>query len=198
MTIKNAVLDNILARRSTRSYSAKPLEKDILDTVIEAGRYAPSGMNVQLTHMIAISSPEAISQLCAAVRDALAVTEPREGMPPPFVAMLNRAKAGENIDVCYGAPVLIIVANKKDAKNAMADSACAMQNMMLTAASLEIGSCWINQFSILESIPAIRGYLETLGLADDERVYAALALGHTDNLETSPLPRSGNPVTYVD
>ena len=47
----------------------------------------------------------------------------------------------------YGAPVLIITANKKGYGNAMADSACAMENMMLMANALDLGSCWINQLN---------------------------------------------------
>ena len=46
----------------------------------------------------------------------------------------------------YGAPVYIVTANKMGYGNAMADSACALENMMIAANALDLGSCWINQF----------------------------------------------------
>jgi hypothetical protein len=42
----------ILTRRSTRKYSQRLPKKQLIDQVIEAGRYAPSGSNSQTTHLL--------------------------------------------------------------------------------------------------------------------------------------------------
>ncbi len=43
----------ILTRRSTRRFLYKPIEKQIIDKIVEAGRYAPSGGNNQTNHFFA-------------------------------------------------------------------------------------------------------------------------------------------------
>ena len=101
----------------------------------------------------------------------------------------------------YHAPALIIAANKKDYGNNMADTACALENMMLMANALDLGSCWINQLRWLNEDPALLAYERELGLAEDERVYGAVAVGFADTPdglpERTPLPRTGNRVEYI-
>ena len=73
--------------------------------------------------------------------------------------------------------------------------------MMLMASSLELGSCWINQLKSLNADPEINGYLFSLGMDPQERVYGALALGYAateDGLPNhEPGQRKGNPVTII-
>lgn len=100
----------------------------------------------------------------------------------------------------YGAPVLIVTANKQGYGNALADSACALENMMIAATALDLGSCWINQLHWLDENPQVRGYLYGLGLAEDETVTGGLILGiPVDGVPVrSELARTGNPVTWVE
>jgi nitroreductase len=101
-------------------------------------------------------------------------------------------------DFTYNAPTLIIVANKKGYGNAMADCACALENMMLAAASLNIGTCWVNQLHWLDDNSCINNYLLLQGLADDETICGALVVGYKgDSKEQIPLQRRGNSITYV-
>jgi nitroreductase len=106
-----------------------------------------------------------------------------------------------NYSFSYNAPVLIVVANKKDYGNNMADVACAVENMMLAANELDLGSCYINQLKWLNEEPSIRGYLGTLGLKEDERVYASVAIGYADTESGLPnrnvTERTGNEVVFV-
>lgn len=64
----------------------------------------------------------------------------------------------------YNAPVFIAVANKKGYGNAMADSACALENMMIAANALDIGSCWINQLHWLDENERVREFMMSHGL----------------------------------
>ena len=70
----------------------------------------------------------------------------------------------------------MLVANLIDHGNAMADSACALENMMLAAAGFGLGSCWINQIRWLRDEPSIRSYLLSLGMAPEETIYGGVAL----------------------
>ena len=100
----------------------------------------------------------------------------------------------------YDAPVLILTANRIDYGNNIADCACVLENMMVAANALDLGSCWINQLKWLNENPVITEYLRGIGLAEEERVYGALALGYAKEglPNRKALPRTGNPVTYVD
>ena len=117
------------------------------------------------------------------------------------IANSIRASKGGKYMFHYNAPVLILVANRRDYGNNMADSSCALENMMIMANALDLGSCWINQVHWLTDNPVICEYLSGLGLSGEECVCGGLAVGYPDTEDglpvRSPLPRKGNPVTYI-
>jgi len=73
--------------------------------------------------------------------------------------------------------------------------------MMLMANALNLGSVWINQLRWLNENPVMLAAMKEIGLADDERVYGALAIGYADSEDglpvRTPLERTGNKVTIV-
>jgi len=56
--IMNQVLEAIRNRRSVRSYKPKPIPRDILNTLIEAGNMAPTGGNRQPWRFVVVEDPE--------------------------------------------------------------------------------------------------------------------------------------------
>ena len=191
-------IEAILTRRSTRRFSDKIPERDLIEKVIEAGRFAPSGGNSQTTHFLVITDPEILKELARIVQTAFSKMEIREDTYASLKNSINRSKQGNYI-FHYNTPVLIVTANKKGYGNAMADSACALENMMIAANALDLGSCWINQLHWLDEDDAVREYLCGLGLGDDETVTGALALGFpAEGLPNrTALSRIGNPVTWI-
>ena len=190
----------IRSRRSTRKYQTRPVEDEKLTQVIEAGRYAPSGGNNQTTHFIVIRNPEVLDRLARLAEQAFARMEETPDMYRSMRNCVRASKKGGYV-FHYHAPVLIVTANQKNYGNNMVDCACALENMMLMANALDLGSCWINQLRWLNEDPEILAVLRELGLTEDERVYGSLALGYADREDglpdRRPLPRTGNPVTYV-
>ncbi|MBP3871171.1 MAG: nitroreductase [Faecalicoccus sp.] len=193
-------LDIIKTRRSTRKFKDVPVEEELLNQVIEAGRYAPSGGNSQSTHFIVIKNKEVLDELAEIVKEAFAKMEITEGMYRSMASSIHQSKTGNYI-FHYNAPILIITANQKEYSNNIADCACALENMMIMANSLNLGSCWINQLKWLNEDETILA-LKNLGLKEEERVYASLALGYPDTKdglpERTPLPRKGNEITIVE
>ena len=192
-------LEAIFTRRSTRRMKPELPPKELIERVIEAGRAAPSGANSQTTHMIVITNRKVLDELAAIVQEAFAAMEVG---PDAYVSLrhsVSAAKKGGYV-FHYGAPVLIVTANRKGYCNAMADSACALENMMIAANALDLGSCWINQLHWLDEDARVRGYLEKLGLKTDETVTGGLILGYGhDGLPVrSELKRTGNPVTWIE
>lgn len=193
-------LEAIKTRRSTRKFKARPVEMEKLQQIVEAGRFGPTGGNAQGNHFFVISKIETLMVLKELVQNAFAKMELRDDLYKSLKNSITLSRKG-HYSFSYNAPVLIVVANKKDYGNNMADVACAVENMMLAANELDLGSCYINQLKWLNEEPSIRGYLGTLGLKDDERVYASVAIGYADTETGLPnraeSPRVGNEVVFV-
>ena len=171
-------LNLILNRRSCRSFRPEPVPSSALAAVVEAGRFAPSAMNLQLNRFYIITDPQILAEITRVVSDNM------------------RSFAGK--DCRYGAPALILVTNKKTHPCALQDASCAMENMMLAASALGLGSCWTNQPFHLREKPAMVELLTSIGMGEDEFPCAALSLGLPDGeLPSGRLERTGNAVVWV-
>lgn len=194
------IFEAIKTRRSTRKFKEKAVPTELMEQVIEAGRFAPSGGNSQTTHFIVLKDAALLSELADRVREQFAKMEPEPGMYRSIVHSIQASKSG-NYVFHYNAPILIITANQKDYGNNIADCGCALENMMIMANALDLGSCWINQLKWLNEDPVILELMKQYGMEDGERVYGALALGYPDTEDglpaRDPLPRNGNKVTIV-
>ena len=191
----------ITTRRSTRAYRPDAVEDEKLAQIIQAGRVAPCGGNSQTTHFLVIRNRRILEELAAIVCGAFAAMEIVPDMYKSLKASVLAAKKGGYV-FHYNAPILIVTANKKAYGNAMADCACAVENMMLAANELDLGSCWINQLHWLDENPTVRSYMLKLGLGEDETICAAVSIGKPDTKTGLPVrePRTitGNPVEYID
>ena len=191
--------DAIMTRRSTRNYLDKPVEPELLEKILEAGRFAPSGGNSQTNHFIVVRDPAIKNKLVELVEAAFAKMTYDENTYGSLRNSISRAQKGGYV-FCYNAPVLIVVANQKNYGNNQADCAVALENMMLEANELNLGSCYINQLRWLNEEETLLSYLHELGMKEDERVYGSLSVGYPatdDGLpDRTPLPRKGNDVTW--
>ena len=115
-------IDFVLSRRSIRRYEKKDIPSDILEKIIEAGRQAPSAANRQPRRFIILTDYEIKKELSK--------------------GLFNR--------FLKNSPVVIVgCANPKDfltGKWASIDTAISLQNMVVAAWTLGIGSCWIGDF----------------------------------------------------
>ncbi len=190
-------LEAILTRRSTRKFKEEVPAKELIEKVIEAGRYAPSGSNSQTTHFMVLTDKAELDKIAEIVQCEFAKMEITEDMYISIKGSINASKNG-NYVFHYGAPVFIVVANKKGYGNAMADSACALENMMIAANALDLGSCWINQLHWLDENDAVRDFMKAHGLEEDETITGGLILGYAAEgvPNRTVVERKGNPVTW--
>ena len=192
-------MEAILTRHSTRKMKPEIPDRKLIEQVIEAGRAAPSGSNSRRTRFIVITNPCCLDDLREIVQAEFAAMELKEDL---YVSLRNSiclAKTG-NYAFHYNAPVLIVTANKIGYGNAMADSACALENMMIAANALDLGACWINQLHWLSDHRKVREYIEGLGMEEDEFITGGLILGY--GAEGMPVrgarPDTGNPVNWME
>ena len=173
------LFDMIKTRRSTRNFKEKDVEKEKLDQLIEATRYAPSGGNNQSSHFIVIKNKQFLEELAGMVQVEFSKMEVEENMYKSLKSSILQSKKG-NYVFHYNAPVLVVVCNKKGYGNAMADSACAIENMLIMANALDLGSCYINQLTWVSEREIIR---KKLNICEDEIVCGAVAIGHSNTID---------------
>ena len=65
-------IDAILTRRSTRKFQAKAVEREKLEKIVEAGRFAPTGGNCQSNHFFVLANPAVLSKVVELVQSAFA------------------------------------------------------------------------------------------------------------------------------
>ena len=123
-----------------------------------AGQFAPSGKNLQEWHFVVVENPDVLHRLEELLGEEL-------GRP------------GYHF---YGAPAIILCANKKGARNAMADCSAALQNMMLAAHSLGLGTCYINVVKQLFAFSFGSEIKQQLGVPEDYIATGSITLGYPD------------------
>lgn len=191
------VYECITTRRSCRAYEDAPIEQEKLGQVIEAGRFAPSANDNQTTRFIVFTGKEALGKIAAVVRDAYAGMKEDDPKYESSKGTIEKSKDGSYV-FHYNPAALIVVANKDGYAHAMADCACAIENMMIEANDLGLSSVWVNQLCTFDRHPGVLAYLRSIGMANDEIVYGALSVGYAQEPNHDAPARTGNPVVYVN
>jgi len=136
----NEVLRVILKRRSVRVYKPDDVAKKDIETVLQAALYAPSGAGAEPWHFTVITDKKLIDNF-----DALA----RAAMAESGIDRIEAMGKSPHYRVFFDAPVVILICGEKTLRkpgrhlSALADCSAAIQNMLLAAASIGLGACWI-------------------------------------------------------
>jgi len=193
--------ETITSRRSTRKFKQEAIPDELVEKIISAGRVAPCGGNSQTTYFIVIRNKQILNELSELVCKTFSKMEIKSDTYKSLQAAIRASQTGNYI-FHYNAPVLIVTANKIGYGNAMADCVCAIENMMITANELNLGSCYINQLHWLDENQNIRQYMLKLGLNEDETICASMVIGYPNTKDGIPVRTqrniTGNPVSYID
>ena len=106
-------MNALLTRRSTRNYLPGPVEAEKLEQLLAAARQAPSGGNNQTNHFLVIRNRDVLDRLVAMVEKAFSGMEVDENTYASLRHAILASKKGGYV-FCYNAPVLIVVANRRD------------------------------------------------------------------------------------
>lgn len=180
----NEILKLIENRRSTRGYAQEQINKGDFDKIIKAGFLAPSAMNSQDWHFVAIQNQELISELNNATKNVL-----NDDMKK---RMIDRFNGDENYSVFYNAPSIIMTFAKKDSHYSTLNCGFASQNMVLASESLGYNSCYIGMSAMLFQDTS---YYEKLNVPDGYEIATVIALGKS-SVVMSPTDRDFNKISY--
>lgn len=162
------MLTLIKTRRSCRSYRPDAVPDDVLDKVLEAGTYAPTGGGRQSPVIIAVRDPKLRSALSA----------------------MNAEIMGGNTDPYYGAPVVVLVL--AEGNTFVEDGACVLENLMLAAHAMGLATVWVHREREMFDSEKGKTMLRTLGLPETLRGVGAVALGYAAQEPTKVAPRKQN------
>lgn len=184
----NDVIKNILSRRTIRSYENRPVERELIDTLLECGKFAPSAINMQPWHFTVVESRKVLDEITADVKAQLLLSDNEYA---------KKNSSDPNYDTFRTAPMAIIASGMKESRYGESDCAYAVENMTLAAHSLGLGSCIIASFR-----PAFTGkererFIKLLEIPDGYEPYFALAVGYPKEFPTTRAPRREGTVNYI-
>ena len=179
-TAMNTTMQDLLTRRSVRSYTDEIPPREVIEEICKAGTYAPTGMNRQSPIIIAVTNRE--------VRDRL--------------SRLNGAVFGpdNDRDPFYGAPVvLVVLADTTAAFTWKEDGSLVMGNLLNAAHAKGLGSCWIHRAKEDFETEEGKAILTELGIDADKYVgIGNCILGYVNGDYPEAKPRKENYVYWIE
>lgn len=172
----NGTLKTLKERRSCRKYLPRQVETAVLDQILEAGTYAPTGMNKQAPVIVAVQDP--------ATRDK--------------IARLNAAVMGMDNDPFYGAPTVLVVLADPQVRTYVHDGALVMGNLMNAAHAVGVDSCYIFRAKEVFATEEGKAMLRQWGIPDRYEGIGNCILGYgAEGGKREASPRKANYIVKV-
>ncbi len=171
----NETLNNLKTRRCIRSYLPKQVEKDLLEQVLEAGTYAPTGGGKQTPVIIAVQDEATVKQL----------------------SRMNARVIGNDSDPFYGAPTVLVVLAERSRRTYLLDGAAVLTTLLNAAHALGLGSCWIHRAKEMFEQEEGQALLAKWGVRGDYEGIGLAILGYAEGPAPEPAPRKENYIVRV-
>ena len=199
------IIDVITSRKSIRRYKSDPIPDDMLDKVLEAARWAPTGENYQPWCFIVVRDQEIKNKIGDLARigsgSRMTAWYCLGQMQKRFEAIQDEQKRAEVLRFMYSgevsefakkAPVVIAVIGNlmEGSVDVPYDLSAAIENMLLEAHSLGLGACWVH--GPVASTRDAKKFKEILGIPTgmgEYKVIAYVAIGWPAEERKHPRPK---------
>jgi nitroreductase len=203
-----ALLGLVKTRRSVRAFTDQPVSDEVVEKVIEAARWAPSGANSQPWEFIVIRDQQTKDQMAHWAREEQVLAHQAELTRPEELRWPSAARPVSD-PVFKTSPVLILVVGdprvsksfplltyvERQEMNLISALASAVLQMTLAATSLGLGSHWASLVASTYPSAMIR---DLLGIPDGYRIYDMLGLGHPAMEPKPRLVRDRQAMTHYE
>jgi len=170
VTGESKVIDTILKRRSVREFTDKPVSKEDINTILNTGHWAPSGLNNQPWRFIVVRNRETIHKLSECTHYSGIVA----GAPLLIAAFLDTEHSYNRT------------------KDVQAIGA-AIQNMLLTSCELGLGGVWLGE--ILNQNEKVNSILDCPSKLE---LMAVLAIGEPVPKERTSTRKALSEIVFDD
>ncbi|MFT5872307.1 MAG: nitroreductase [Clostridium sp.] len=184
----NETLKNISNRRSIRAFLPEQVSGADIKDIIEAGIYAPSATNKQPWHFTVIQRKDIIDRLNDAFKEIARKSDNE---------YIRRFADNEKFHVFYNAPTVVLVSGDVNNEAASVDCAAAVENMLIAAESLDIGSCWVGLIAYLLNSEEGKEFVKELEIPEGFRQIHSFCLGYKKIEVTKAPARKENTVNYI-
>lgn len=195
--ITKDVLEVIYNRRSVRSYKETPVNSGDLETILNAGRMAPSALNMQPWRFYVVSKQEILIPLGRDIARLSTKEMIKAGPANMFHAAAHFLhfsggiqKLRNEMAIFHGAPVVIFITADKNNEWAAIDIGMCAENMMLAAKSLGLDSCPIG---LAKFAGKSKNYNRLL-IPDSEEIKLAIAMGYGNDVPAAPERKRDNAI----
>lgn len=175
--LHNVVVETILNRKSQRKFTDELVPQDIIEMLVEVGKSAPSGKNLQTRRFTVISNQEEIQNLKATIGKVAKTKHTSfNGFENP--------------------PLLILISNDRRNKDGIQDVGVSAENIMIACESYGLGSVWLNPLMDISDEPEIREKLDEYTIPSNHIVWAVMSIGYVSE-PTPDFYRKPNEVYYI-
>ena len=179
---ENAVIENMMSRRSIRKYKPQAVNRDTMQIILNCGINAPNGQNKQSWEIRVVDNPEFIN----GITEVYKKQNPKAAEDPNFKNMFRNA------------PTIVFIANDKSYDLSQIDCGLLGENMILSAWSMGIGSCCLGgPTRFINSTPDAAEYLKKLEIPEGYELLYCIAFGYPDETPAAK-PRNAEKIKFID
>lgn len=182
LSAEQAVLDNILSRRSIRNYTTEPVNREQMAKILECGIYAPNAMNAQTWAVRVVDAPDFIDGITRIAVEANPSIAEQEGFRNIF----------------RNAPTVAFIAAPEESYSGEYDCGLLSENMMLAAWSMGIGSCCLGSIVPVMQLDEAKPYMERLQLPEGYKLLVGIAFGYPEGDIPQAPARDAGKAYYVE
>ena len=187
----NETIKTILGRHSIRKYKDTPVPRELLDILVDCGKFAATARGIQPWFFSVVTDRAVLDRISKCNRDFI--------LSLPEGAMTERAR-DPAFDNFHHAPAAIIISGccgDNPEEFTIADCANAAENICIGAEALGLGSCYIASFKFCLSGPDGDWMYSALKIPNGYEPYYAVSLGYPDETLGERAPRRENLVAYI-
>lgn len=182
-TACSETLKTIYERRAVRRYKDLPVDHELVQKILDAGRMAPSAINKQPWKFYILTNRETIkafSKEIAKVTARVFVKGHTGDVLKSAIHLLHMLKSGDLFKrpdlIFHGAPIVIFITAPRENEWAPIDIGMCAQNMMLAAKAYDLDSCPVGLAKYVEQTKIF----SRLQVPLSEQVHLAVILGYGD------------------
>ncbi len=168
---QNAIIDNILTRRAIRKYTNQQVSKAQLDTIMKCAIFAPSALNKQPWEVRVIQNKMLLDEIN---QRFLKYAQGKE-----FQGSAKHYRE-PGFSIFHNSPTLIVIARDMKNSYSMMDCGILLQNILLSAHAIGLGTCPIGTLVPILNLPENKDILELLNIPEGYGVAINVALGYAD------------------
>lgn len=184
---KDVVVENIMNRRSIRSYKPEQVKDDELEQILECGIYAPSGLNKQSWEVRVIQDPDLIAEI-------------NNGFVKYAAGLQMQGSASRSqqpgFSVFHGAPTVILVASD-GSQYSHVDCGLLGENILLSAEAMDLGTCVVGGVTeYLDTPEAKENIVPKFKLSEGYKPLYCIVMGYKNETPKAP-SRDKSKVQYI-